>query len=246
MTWRGPREARANWKRPGHAVAWTPKGGLLVAPAGAPIVPPPRTGWSLARSLPARGRRRLSLSADGPNLFVAGGQPGEAHWDMEKNRSCGRRRRRIAAESHLARESADDRRAGAFHDHRAYGTRATGKPAGTLDGHTRHGDGRRPLGRDRQGVGYRRRPTRRPASGRFRQARPNRKLAGHDAEHVTAVAVAGRRPDRDRVGRQDGPRLAGDRRPADAHIGRAQGGNLRPSRGPTTIARWPPGRTSGT
>jgi len=68
---------------PGYAIAWTPKGGLLVAPQNAAVVPhapvhlTPGTALGVSAS-------SIALSSDGNDLFaLLGGQV--THWQMEKN-----------------------------------------------------------------------------------------------------------------------------------------------------------------
>lgn len=68
---------------PGYALAWTPKGGLLVAPQNGAVVPHVPEGLAAAKALPVAASA-IALSADGTQLFaLLGGQI--THWNMEKN-----------------------------------------------------------------------------------------------------------------------------------------------------------------
>lgn len=68
---------------PGFALAWTPKGGLLVAPQNGAVVPHAPESLTDEKALPVFASA-LALSADGTNLFaLLSGQV--AHWQMEKN-----------------------------------------------------------------------------------------------------------------------------------------------------------------
>jgi len=53
---------------PGYALAWTPKGGLLVAPQNAAVVPHAPEGLVAGKALPVSASS-ISLSSDGTNLF---------------------------------------------------------------------------------------------------------------------------------------------------------------------------------
>ena len=68
---------------PGHSLAWTPKGGLLVAPANGAVVPHAVESMMPDKVLPVAASA-IVLSADGANLFaLLSGQI--AHWQMVKN-----------------------------------------------------------------------------------------------------------------------------------------------------------------
>lgn len=67
---------------PGAAIAWTRKGGLLVAPSGGAVVPHTAGELAAGKALPVNASA-IALSADGSNLFaLLGGQV--THWQMEK------------------------------------------------------------------------------------------------------------------------------------------------------------------
>lgn len=68
---------------PGLSVAWTPTGGLLVAPPNGNVVPHSPDGLAPGKALPVAASA-LSLSADGTRLFaLLGGQV--AYWQMDTN-----------------------------------------------------------------------------------------------------------------------------------------------------------------
>jgi WD40 repeat protein len=65
----------------GQAVAWTPAGSLLTAPAGGAVVPYGGTDFAPGKALGVGATRMV---VNGPNLFtLVGGQV--THWDLEKN-----------------------------------------------------------------------------------------------------------------------------------------------------------------
>src|SRR5262245_43682428 len=68
---------------PGYSLAWTPNGGLLVAPQNGTVVPHAPEGLAQGKPI-ALAASALALSADGNDLFaLSGGQV--THWQMEKN-----------------------------------------------------------------------------------------------------------------------------------------------------------------
>src|SRR5262245_36049893 len=68
---------------PGYALAWTPKGGLLVAPQNGAVIPHVPEGLAAGKALQVAASA-IALSADGTQLFaLLGGQI--THWNMEKN-----------------------------------------------------------------------------------------------------------------------------------------------------------------
>jgi WD40 repeat protein len=70
---------------PGYALAWTPSGGLLVAPQNGTVVPHAPEGLAQGKPI-ALAASALALSADGNDLFaLSGGQV--THWQIEKNTS---------------------------------------------------------------------------------------------------------------------------------------------------------------
>jgi WD40 repeat protein len=118
---------------PGHAVAWTPAGGLLVAPADAPIVPHAPDGLAPGKAVPLVAGA-LGLSTDGLHLFVLGsGQV--AHWHMGRNEvvrttSIGESLQMLWAPNRPIVAGLGTSNSPSLWE------AATGKPAGTLDGHT--------------------------------------------------------------------------------------------------------------
>lgn len=117
---------------PGYALAWTPKGGLFVAPPNGAIVPHAPDGLAPGKALPVAASG-LSLSGDGSRLFaLLGGQVTD--WDVEKN---------AAVRSMTVGESAQMLWTANRSTLIGVGTSktltlwdASGKAAGTLDGHT--------------------------------------------------------------------------------------------------------------
>lgn len=117
---------------PSHALAWTPKGGLLVAPPNGAIVPHAPDGLSPDKALPVAASA-ISLSGDGSRLFaLLGGQV--TYWDLEKNAAV----RTMTVGESLQMLWAPNRPTvvgvGTSKSLTLWDT--AGKPAGTLDGHT--------------------------------------------------------------------------------------------------------------
>ena len=68
---------------PGHALAWTPNGGLLVAPLNGAVVPHAPIHLTPGKALGVSASA-ISLSADGNDLVALYGAD-VIHWQMEKN-----------------------------------------------------------------------------------------------------------------------------------------------------------------
>src|SRR5262245_10153362 len=76
-------EVKHKLTSPGYSIAWTPKGGLLVAPQNAAVVPHAPMHFAPGTALGIAGSA-IALSSDGNNLFaLLGGQV--SHWQMEKS-----------------------------------------------------------------------------------------------------------------------------------------------------------------
>src|SRR5262245_50598754 len=76
-------EVKNKLASPGYAIAWTPKGGLLVAPQNAAVVPHAPMHLTPGPALGVAASA-IALSSDGNDLFaLLGGQV--THWQMEKN-----------------------------------------------------------------------------------------------------------------------------------------------------------------
>jgi WD40 repeat protein len=118
---------------PGAALAWTPKGGLLVAPANGNVIPHSAEGLAPGKALPIVASA-LALSSDGSHLFALfGGQV--THWDMDKNAvvrstTVGESLQLLWAPNRPIVVGVGTTNTPALYD------AATGKVAGTLEGHT--------------------------------------------------------------------------------------------------------------
>jgi WD40 repeat protein len=76
-------QAKHKLPSPGYSLAWTPKGGLLVAPANGAVVPHSPGDLTMGKALPVSASAMV-LSADGDNLFaLLSGRI--THWQMEKS-----------------------------------------------------------------------------------------------------------------------------------------------------------------
>ena len=76
-------EVKNKLASPGYAIAWTPKGGLLVAPQNGAVIPHAPMHFSPGKALGVSATA-IAISSDGNDLFaLLGGQV--THWQMEKN-----------------------------------------------------------------------------------------------------------------------------------------------------------------
>jgi WD40 repeat protein len=118
---------------PGQALAWTPKGGLLVAPAGGNVIPHAPDGLAPGPALPVAATA-VSVSADGAHLFaLLGGQV--THWQLEKatnvrTMTVGESLQLVWAASRPLVVGVGTTKSPSLWD------QATGKSVGTLDGHS--------------------------------------------------------------------------------------------------------------
>jgi WD40 repeat protein len=75
-------QAKHKLPSPGYALAWTPAGGLLVAPQNGAVVPHSPGDLAMGKALPVHAAG-IVLSADGANLFALMSAH-VTHWQMEK------------------------------------------------------------------------------------------------------------------------------------------------------------------